>query len=125
MSENYNLGMLAMRPEIYIELNGSKNEEELFMHQTLRPLLKLQHEKIIQLIESAQYFEKHKCQRVIAVENTNYLKTFLIKNIELKQQLIGLILGVFTTDELTYFIKNKTIISKRMIEMMITRYLSN
>lgn len=124
MTEDFNLAILAIRPEILIELNGLKNEEELFMHQTLRPTLKLQHQRIIQLIESAPHFEKHKCTTGIASDNTNYLKNFLSKNSELKNQLVGLILGVMTENEFNYFIKNRSSLSKRILDMIATRFLS-
>ena len=124
MSEDYDSAILALRPEIFVELNGVKNEDELFMHQTLRPALKLQHSKIIRLIESASRFEKHKSTTGIASENTNYLKTFLSKNSELKNQLVGIISGVMTENEFNYFIKNKSVLSKRILDMITTRFLS-
>jgi len=115
---------LDIRPIVDIEFTGTKHPLELFMHDTLRSILKLQHEKIHAIIDHIEGFKKEKCSTNDDVQNFNYIKDFLGKNNGIKQQLIGCIIGIFTENELKYFLENKKEISKRITEMVIVRYLS-
>ena len=120
---DHNQSLLELRPIIDIEFNGDKTPEELFMHETLRPILKFQHDKIIQIIESAPHFNTVQF-RSNSEENTKQLKQFIANNSPLKMQLIGIVIGLMTDKELAFYLENSSSILKRIIEMSIVRYIS-
>lgn len=115
--------LIDLRPIIDIEYNGDKSPNEIFMHDVLRPILKFQHDKIICLIESTPHFENIQF-RINSEENTHLLKHFISKNSHLKMQLIGIVLGLMTRDELEFYLLNSNPILKRIIEMSVVRYIS-
>lgn len=117
--------LLNLRPIIDVEFNENKSKVEQFMHETLRPILKFQNEKIQVLIESEAHFNKNEILTKGETEGRDYLKNFISKNPSLKFQLIGCIVGLMTSVELEFYTKNRTDLSKRISEMIVTRYHSN
>lgn len=114
--------LLNIRPLIDIEFTENKSEIEQFMHETLRPILKFQHETIRLLIESEVHFNRNQITTKSQTVARNYIKEFISKNIALKNQLIGSVVGLMTSDEKKFFVANRTDVSKRITEMVITRF---
>lgn len=114
--------LLSIRPIIDIEFIENKTAVEQFMHETLRPILKFQHDTIRILIETEKHFNCNQITSKSQTDARNYIKEFISKNASLKNQLIGAIVGLMTSDEKKFFVENKTDLSKRITEMVITRY---
>lgn len=114
--------LLSIRPIIDIEFIENKTAVEQFMHETLRPILKFQHDTIRILIETEKHFNRNQITTKSQTDARNYIKEFITKNASLKNQLIGTIVGLMTSDEKKFFVENKTDLSKRITEMVITRY---
>ena len=114
--------IMALRPDIDLEIKGEKNAGEQFMHSTLRPVLKFQHEAILTLIQSSSHFEKLKLASFPREERREKLKQFVSKNAILKNQLIGVVIGIFISEEILFYTQNSTEINKRIIDMCVTRY---
>ncbi len=117
--------LLALRPIIDIEFNGEKNSLESFMHLTLRPVLKMQHQKLVTLIEQSEGFKIELCASLDKEKNQTYLKNHLSKNTGVKQKLLGCVIGLFTDEEFDFFLQNQKEVSKRISAMIIERYLSS
>lgn len=114
----------ALRPAIALELNGEKNPVELLMHRSLRPILKFNHGRLVQLVTSTQHYH-HLTFDLTSLEGSReILGTFIQKNSALKNQLIGLVLGYLTEPEFEVYQSHKSALHKRIIEMCITRVLS-
>ncbi len=116
----------GIRPEIIIELIGVKNEEEQFMHETLRPVLKFQHQLIVDFIKNEQNLplESLNGKQRSNAEKRALISEFLQKNTKLKATLLGLTIGMFHQSEFETYLLHKKAIDKRIIEMIITRFLS-
>jgi hypothetical protein len=116
----------GIRPEITIELIGVKNEDEQFMHETLRPILKFQHQLIVQFLKNEQNLplESLNGKQRSNSEKRTLITNFLQKNNKLKATLLGFAIGMFQQSELATYFLNKKAIDKRIIEMIITRFLS-
>ena len=114
--------LLSIRPIIDIEFIENKTAVEQFMHETLRPILKFQHDTIRILIETEKHFNRNQITTKSQTDARNYIKEFITKNASLKNQLIGAVVGLMTSDEKKFFVENKTDLSKRITEMVITRY---
>ncbi len=115
--------LIALRPIVDIEFTGSKTPDEAFMHNTLRPILKFQHEKIVRMIESTPHFENQQFNSN-SENNLAIIKQFIQKNNALKMQLIGSIIGMMTVEELEYTLSNFSPIKKRIADMVVVRYIS-
>ena len=110
-----------LRPELYIIDEGSKTEIETFQNETLRPILKLQHNLLMDFIQAQPNFDavqKYKDKRVVFFERIRiYLQQPLLKGI-----LLGMILGYLTSDELQIFNQNSKEYKKRIHQMFIQRF---
>lgn len=117
--------LIAIRPIIDIEFTESMPAVERFMHETLRPILKFQHEFIIEIIEIEPRFNKLDLIASSHSEARIYIKQFISKSPSLRFQLVGSIIGLMTTEERLFYFVNRVNLSKRIVEMIITRFLSN
>ncbi len=106
---------MSIRP--VLNLSADK-ENESFQNLTLRPILKLQHDIIIRLFINS--IKKQKLQE--AIENKEvffqFIETSIVKNIPLRNLLIGLVLGQFTISEFDEYKKNRSEYNKRIINMI-------
>ena len=121
-----NKSISSILPALNIEENGTKSTEESFMHSTLRPILKFQHTLIVSLFTAEVHLNHEMLSGAnsTATEKRTYLTDFLQKNNKLKQQLIGVIVGLFSSDELITYLSMRKVVDKRITDMIITRYLS-
>jgi hypothetical protein len=118
--------LAQLLPELQLEINGDKFSEELFMHNTLRPILKFQHSMICSIFKAEQHLniELLSGKQKTLTEKRSYLIDFLQKNNKLKHRLLGTIIGLFTTEALNEYFQMRREIDKRINEMLITRFLS-
>ncbi len=111
MSDN----KITIRPKLY--LTGEKVEEN-FQNITLRPILKLQHTIIIKIYYAALKKQKITVQNSPRVKILEGIEQMLSKNISLRNQLIGVVIGQFTDHEFdTYNLKSSEY-NKRIIGMI-------
>ena len=116
--------ILQIRPKLILILEDNKNEVEAFMHQTLRPILKFQHPLLIKCIRMAPHFDHLKLKPRKESRNREALKVFLQKNTALRNQLLGLVLGLFTKSEMECYVNHMVALNKRIVEMVVTRFVS-
>ncbi len=109
-----------IRPVITIE-NKKASALELFQNKTLRPILKFQNDLIIAVF--THYLAEHKIKmRLLTDEKKEaFIHSVLKKNLQVKNLLIGLIVGHFTVEELLFYFNAKNELNKRMVELLIKR----
>jgi hypothetical protein len=97
------------------------NSNQIFQDKCLRPILMFQHELIISLYDDfiitnkIDFKDFTKKQRETNIEHS-------IKNNQNLQSLIkGIIIGHFNTDEIEYWLQNKSEINKRIVQLSIKR----
>ncbi|CAM1363392.1 glyoxalase [Tenacibaculum xiamenense] len=106
---------ISIRP--VLNLSADK-ENESFQNLTLRPILKLQHDIILRLFINS--IKKQKLQETIENKEVffQFIETSIVKNISLRNLLIGLVLGQFTISEFDEYKKNGSEYNKRIINMI-------
>jgi len=112
--------LLLLRPAITIDIDKQSLDIENFQNQTLRPILKFQNEVIIDLVLN------HINKDEIPLKEKDkglFIKKNFQKNLVLKNQLIGLTIGLFSKMEFTFYLENKTEINKRINQLLIKRIL--
>ena len=103
-----------LRPEIETSIEHS-NENEVFQNKVLRPIIKLQHQLLIALtkqkINSLQinFQELSKEKQRITIENLT------LKDLNFKATLIGVIVGLFESNEIDFYLSKQKEINKRIL----------
>ena len=119
---NRNTALLAIRPQI--ESLAAENQAEQFQNQSLRPVLKLQNELILGIIKHQAIQRKINLDRMEIADKVLKIKQLLKTESLMKQKLIGLIIGYFTTEEFAFYLSNENEINKRILLLMEERILS-
>lgn len=105
-----------------LDLPSASSEMEIFQNESLRPILKLQHLVTLALIKNGASFENHTKHLDNESALTSYLKVYLQKNIALKNQILGSIVGMMTETELAFYFANRKEVNKRIISMQVNRF---
>jgi hypothetical protein len=117
-----NVSIKQLRPSVRKEATVS-TELEMFQNDVLRPILKLQHE-----LFQFEWFQTPLFKAIQAIENPvlqrSQLSNFLAKNPNLTNRYIGMVCGLFTNEEFTFYLTQKSLVDKRIKELLITRFLS-
>ncbi|QXP74559.1 glyoxalase [Tenacibaculum sp. AHE15PA] len=106
---------ISIRPVLNL---SSEIPVEDFQNKTIRPILKLQHELLLQFFV---FFCKNQKVDILNVEKEKFNKAvnnITKKNINLKNQFLGLIIGQFTVGEFEFYKENNTDINKRILTMI-------
>lgn len=110
-----------LRGETIGTISAESSSDELFQNQVLRPILKLQNDLFIasfqnNLAKNKIDFNSFSVERKMAmIENS------IQKDIKFRNALKGMIIGWFTIDEYSIYIKNSSSLNKRMMGMLMER----
>jgi hypothetical protein len=109
------------RGEAIGAISSQSTTEELFQNEVLRPILKLQNDLFLVVFlnylgKNIMAFKIHTQEKKMTI-----IENALQKDIKLKNILKGMIIGLFTTDEYTLYLKNSSSLNKRMMSMLAER----
>lgn len=108
--------ILDIRPELH--LNASKGPHESFQNMVLRPILKLQHEIIMKSCEEMVLKFDSKFKAFKREERLVIIRQTLSADAHNRRFLLGLVIGMFTYDELVYYFANQKEVQKRVYSMI-------
>lgn len=109
--------LLSLRPTLTLPDNENTSPIEKFQNATLRPILKLQNDLLIAIVNDATHFDQIKHHVSSADEYKSEVITFLKQQSALKNQIIGLIVGHFTMGEYDDYSTNRNELNKRILQM--------
>lgn len=110
---------LSLRPNINtIDSTKNLSNFERFQNTTLRPIIKLQHDLIIELFIQHAQKRKIDLQTITYKELKVFIENTLIKDSVLKNQYIGIIVGHFTLNEYKDYALMSAEIGKRTLQMI-------
>ncbi len=110
--------ILSLRSEINIDSERTPLELEHFQNSCLRPILKFQNDVLLSYFRS-QIPKEDIPQSIMKRENL--VKLRLQKDTITRNVLIGMVLGLMTVDELSFYHLNKNELSRRIVTMLIQR----
>jgi hypothetical protein len=113
--------LVALRPIIYTVRNSDVSALEQFQNESLRPIIKMQHDVLVGLVKSQANFDELLQRKGSAQQFHDGVRTFIVKQPGLKHQLIGMIIGMFTLEELAMYAKHATDFNKRISGMICQR----
>lgn len=115
--------LLALRPDLNLDSENS-NTIESFQNNTLRPILKLQHELTLAVLYKSKHFSQNlkKVDQKKTTELNDFIKKYLSTDKNLRNKIIGMIVGMMTTEELDYYLNHESELNKRISSMQVKRY---
>ena len=111
-----------IRPTITsIIISANISDMERFQNEVLRPIIKLQHELIICCFQ--HYLKKRKIflEELDFAKKTNLIHKLLKTDTQLKKELRGFIIGLFTIEEYQEYIKMYSELNKRVNNMILQK----
>ena len=124
--ESRKQNLLNIRPEILkAKINKSTSNDERFQNLTLRPIIKLQHDLLIEVFRN--YISKHKnvFYELSLEKRLAYIENAIHKDMKFRNSVKGMVIGQFTIDEYKLYIKNSSALNKRMMNIVKERLLSS
>jgi hypothetical protein len=109
------------RGETIGAISSQSSSDELFQNEVLRPILKLQNELFIasflnNMSKNKIDFKSYSIEKkMVTIENS------IQKDIKFRNAMKGIIIGLFTINEYSIYIKNSSSLNKRMMGMLIER----
>jgi hypothetical protein len=113
---------LALRPLLQLPEVAEGNDVEFFQNQVLRPVLKLQHDLLIMHLDAEPGFRKAVHGKQLREEHLQAALQWLQKNIPARNVVIGMVVGMLTTDEHFTYLKHRSELNKRIVNMVCQRH---
>ena len=115
--------LLALRPLLFLD-GGNEKPLEKFQNQVLRPILKYQHELWVLELKQNQFFLQIKEKRWNGAELRQAIQSAISRSPDLKNHYFGIVTGLMTSEEYSFYLTNRTELNKRVLSMVIDRILS-
>ena len=113
--------LLALRPDVPTEPGAGA--VEAFQNDTLRPILRLQHEPLIAAWHRYASRNKGTFYRLNRPQQRDYVRHAIRTNRELRSFLLGLVCGVMTRAEWAAFRQNERELARRVYALATERLL--
>ena len=120
------LHLLEMRPKISsAQVRDNMLPDEAFQNGTLRPVIKLQNDLLVDVFKN--YIEKHKNVffSLSLEKKIGYIENAVQKDMKFRNSLKGMVIGLFTLKEYSFYISNSSALNKRMMNLVTERLKSN
>lgn len=88
---------------------------EYFQNATLRPIIKLQHNLLIAFYKAYLVSRKTDFNNTSNEQAEAFIKNSLLKDNRLKNNLLGIVIGLFTVEELKVYLTEASEINKRIL----------
>lgn len=112
---------ISIRPIISTIQSTSATKIESFQNETLRPIIKLQHPILIALFQNSISKSKGIFNDLKDPTKKEFITNEIRKNIPLRNQIIGLVIGLCTKEEFENYTELRPDVDKRIINMCIER----
>jgi hypothetical protein len=102
-------------------ISAQTSPEEYFQNQTLRPILKLQNDIMIAVFKKQVYKYNKDFSNFTIDKKQKLIENILQKDEKVRKMLIGMIVGLFTDNEIEVYLQNTSNLNKRIISMLTER----
>ena len=85
-----------------------------FLHTTLRPVLKLQNDRILAVV--ADFVRDHHVA-LLPTDRQHQLAELLARNTKLRYTVVGLVTGLFTGEEYGFYRQHRGELNRRLLEL--------
>jgi hypothetical protein len=119
--DNRDTGILSMREKSIGELHPQSSAEELFQNRTIRPVLKLQNDIMVEAFINYANKQKGYFYSLSVEKKMLYIENAIHKDIKFRNALKGMVIGMFTIDEWREYVANSSSLNKRIMNLLIER----
>lgn len=109
------------RPVLEDLIKDNMSALELFQNQTLRPVIKMQHDLLIASFNTYKAKRKIDFSSLTDQKKRSNTKAVFVKDINYKNLTLGFIIGAFSLEEFAYYSLNASELNKRIIQIVIQR----
>tara|TARA_B110000027_G_scaffold2429_1_gene2155 strand:+ start:333 stop:701 length:369 start_codon:yes stop_codon:yes gene_type:complete len=109
------------RPVLEDLIKDNMSALELFQNQTLRPVIKMQHDLLIASFNMYKAKRKIDFSSLTDQKKRSKTKAVFVKDINYKNLTLGFIIGAFSLEEFAYYSLNTSELNKRIIQIVIQR----
>jgi hypothetical protein len=95
--------------------------EEYFQNNTLRPILKLQNDLLIEVFKNYCVKQKNTFFSLSPDKKDKYIEHAIQKDLKFRNALKGIVIGLFSIEEYNDYIQNSSNLNKRMMNLLIER----
>jgi len=122
MTQNRNTGLQLLRPSIPVDLTENpENSAGHFQNATLRPILKLQNELLLQLFRHYLHKSKGVFFQLARPEQLAFIANSIRRDQHFRNFLVGIVVGHFTEAEWAVFAPQEQELSRRITDLLIQR----
>ena len=114
-----------LRPVLKNLINSNTSDLERFQNEVLRPIIKMQNNLLVALFNNYISNRKIEFNKLKAEVQENKINSILTKDINFKNILIGSILGHLNKNEIEIYLKSKSELNKRIIQIVKQRLQDN
>ena len=113
--------LLPLKTVKFGDENVESLSEEYFQNNTLRPILKLQNDLLIEVFKNYAVKQKNTFFALSPDKKEKYIENAIQKDLKFRNSLKGMIIGLFSVEEYADYIQNSSNLNKRMMTMLIER----
>tara|TARA_Y100001933_G_C18586273_1_gene391901 strand:+ start:136 stop:507 length:372 start_codon:yes stop_codon:yes gene_type:complete len=118
--------MEKIRPKLPSSISeGDLKEEELFQNMVLRPVIKMQHQILILRVKDYFLSKKVLFNSLDQLNKEKSIRNAFQKDVMLKKEIQGFVLGQLNEKEFKEYLKNKKSINKRIFQMVQNRMMDS
>lgn len=114
---------MQARPHVEVNTENAKPVEK-FMHEVLRPVLKMLNGRLIASALGMINSEKENFENLSADEKRTQIQNLVSHNQKFKTHLKEMVTAEFSKDESIFYQKNKRDLNKRIFSMTLERLIS-
>lgn len=112
----------SLRPHLLTE--PTDQPAEAFQNDTLRPILKLQHDLLLGVFRHFLVKRKARLQQLSVDRRADKIAELVTRDNRLRGLLFGIIVGQFEADEMDYYLQNEREVNQRLTSLLTQRLLS-
>jgi hypothetical protein len=117
--------LLQLRPQIDTIIDSVESSVvELFQNKTLRPILKLQNQVLVDVFKGLNAQKLAVFSRLADDQKRAWIRDILSKDVITRNVILGLILGMMTREELSFFFEHEKECRQRIMDMAADRLAS-
>lgn len=118
--------LLELRPQIAAaRITEGMKDEEFFQNSTLRPIIKLQNDLLIEVFKHYIFKHKNVFYDLSIQKKMNYIENAIDKDQKFRNSVKGIVIGHFTLSEHKSYVLNSSSLNKRMMNLVKERYKDN
>ena len=106
-------------------INSNMSFDEQFQNATLRPVIALQNNLLIEVFKNYIVKRKNVFYELSSEKQVDYIDHAIHKDMKFRNSIKGMIIGQFTIEEYSKYITNSSALNKRMMNLVMNRLIDH